>query len=194
MSLSSFRQEIINHPSNKEFTKKGWRPIYTASKSAKIVIIGQAPGIKAQESEIPWNDKSGDNLIEWLGISSETFRDPGKISLLPMDFYYPGKAKTGDKPPRKDFAPMWHRKILGQMLDTRLSILIGKYAQDYYLHQSMKRNLTETVRSYNEYLPYFFPIVHPSPLNFRWQKNNPWFLNQVIPELKKAVKESLINE
>lgn len=187
-SLSQIRKEITNHPSNSDLKKLGYNPIYTAGADVKIVIIGQAPGIKAQESEIPWDDKSGEELIKWLGIDFATFRDPRKVSLLPMDFYYPGKGKTGDLPPRKDFAIMWHNQILSQMPNIKISILIGKYAQDYYLKDIAEKNLTETVKNYKNYLPEFFPIVHPSPLNFRWHTKNPWFKESVVPELKETVR------
>jgi Uracil-DNA glycosylase len=108
-----------------------------------------------------------------------------------MDFYYPGKGKSGDLPPRKNFAPKWHEKILELMPNIELIILVGKYAQDYYLHKNKKSNLTETVFHYEEYGPLYFPIVHPSPLNFRWQNKNPWFLENVVPKLKIRVSEIL---
>lgn len=179
--------KIVADESNAEFSNRDWRPLFTASESSRIVVIGQAPGIKAQTSGVPWDDKSGDKLIEWLGITGNQFRDPSIISILPMDFYYPGKGKSGDLPPRKDFAAHWHPQILEQMPQVELIILIGSYAQRYYLGKDVKRNLTETVHSYEEYLPEYFPIVHPSPLNFRWQAKNPWFELDVVPILQQEV-------
>jgi len=184
-----FLDEIMADESNAEFTNRGWQPLFTASESSRIVVIGQAPGIKAQTSGVPWDDKSGQKLIEWLGINEAQFRDPRLISILPMDFYYPGKGKSGDLPPRKDFAPRWHRLILERMPEVGLILLIGSYAQKYYLGKRTKRNLTETVHSYEEYLPEYFPLVHPSPLNFRWQAKNPWFEQDVIPILQQEVAE-----
>lgn len=140
---------------------------------------------------IPWGDKSGEKLREWLGVSDDEFYDEKIISLLPMDFYYPGKGKSGDLPPRKDFAGVWHPRILMQMPNVKLIILVGQYAQKYYLGEAAKRNLTETVRTYGDYLPEYFPIVHPSPLNFRWFKKNPWFENEVIPELQAQLSNVL---
>lgn len=108
-----------------------------------------------------------------------------------MDFYYPGKGKSGDLPPRKAFAPKWHPRILARMPAVRLTVLIGKYAQEHYLADRVARNLTETVRSWRDFLPDFFPIVHPSPLNFRWQAKNPWFSSEAVPELRRRVAEIL---
>ena len=185
----SFTQKIMAHENNADFTERGWRPLFVASATARLVIIGQAPGIRAQTSGIPWDDKSGQRLIEWLGVSDDQFRNPEIISLLPMDFYYPGKGSSGDSPPRRDFAALWHPQILELMPEVKLTILIGNYAQKHYLVKRSKRNLTETVSSYYDYLPEYFPIVHPSPLNFRWQAKNPWFEQEVIPDLQKLVAE-----
>jgi len=185
--LNEIHDEIAADPSNAWAAELGYEPLYTASVGSKIVIVGQAPGRKAQESGIPWNDPSGVRLREWLGVSDRQFYDPELISLLPMDFYYPGKGTSGDLPPRKEFAPVWHPRILEQMKAVRLTILIGGYAQKHYLGANAKSNLTETVRAYAEYLPTLFPLVHPSPLNFRWQSKNPWFESDVIPVLRDLV-------
>ena len=185
--FDSIYQQIIDDPMNLDLQMMGYQPLYTAAAGAKIVIVGQAPGRKAQESMIPWNDASGDTLRQWLGVSREQFYDPNLIAQIPMDFYYPGKGAHGDLPPRKDFAGKWHPLLLGNMPNVELIVLIGAYAQKYYLGKSAKRNLTETVHSYNDYLPEFFPLVHPSPLNFRWQAVNPWFKADVLPNLHEVV-------
>ncbi len=190
MSLDEIINEIKNDPRNEEYTKRGIPPIFQINPNARILIIGQAPGRKVEESCIPFNDKSGEKLINWLGIDKETFYSE-KIAIMPMDFYYPGKGKTGDLPPRPFIANEYHKEILDLMSDIRLTILIGKYSTDYYLKGKTKKNLTETVRNFEEYLPEFFPIVHPSPLNFRWQKNNPWFENEVVPVLREYVNNIL---
>ncbi|ATU05424.1 uracil-DNA glycosylase [Candidatus Gracilibacteria bacterium HOT-871] len=182
-------EEICNDPENKEFKEKGYEPVYTAGAKVKIVIVGQAPGRKAQETKKPWNDVSGETLRKWLGITDEQFYDPDLISLMPMDFYYPGKGSHGDLPPRKGFAEKWHPILLKNMPEVELFILIGAYSQKYYLAKNIKSNLTETVHSYEEYLPKYFPIVHPSPLNFRWRSKNLWFEDEVIPELQKLVQK-----
>ena len=171
---------------NKSYTERGIPPIFQVSPKAQILIIGQAPGKKVEESLIPFNDKSGEKLVQWMGIDRDTFYSE-EIAILPMDFYYPGKGKTGDMPPRSFIAKEYHKDILDLMPDIKLTILIGSYSMKYYLGKSMKENLTETVRSYKEYLPKYFPIVHPSPLNFRWQKANPWFEGEIVPVLRDMV-------
>lgn len=187
MALNQIRREIIGHPANEWARKLGYEPVYTASEESNIVIVGQAPGRKAQETRIPWNDPSGDKLRDWLAIDKSIFYDDTKIALVPMDFYYPGKGVHGDLPPRADFAPVWHPKLFKQMPAVKLTLLVGSYSQKYYLGPNIKRNLTETVRAYREYLPLYFPLVHPSPLNFRWRAINPWFEKDVIPEARKLV-------
>ena len=187
--FEQLKKDIMLDVDNKVYSDKGIEPLFSAPRTAKILIIGQAPGIKAQESRIFFNDKSGGKLREWMGIDNELFYNSGLIGVVPMDFYYPGKGKSGDLPPRKNFAHKWHPRVLELMPDIKLIILVGKYAQDYYLKDKKEKNLTETVKNYKKYLPKYFPIVHPSPLNFRWQAKNPWFLEEVVPVLKKMVGE-----
>lgn len=187
--LTSLHRAIIEHPSNAWAKKLGYQPLYTANTCAKIIIIGQAPGRKAQESMIPWDDKSGDTLRAWLGLSREEFYDEKIVSLIPMDFYYPGKGAHGDLPPRKDFANLWHPRILAEMKQVELTVLIGNYAQKYYLGKNAKKNLTETVKAFQEYLPEILLLVHPSPLNFRWQTKNPWFTADVVPAASNVVRK-----
>ena len=189
--LQKLKKEIMLDDDNKKYTDKGIEPLFSAPQTARILIIGQAPGIKAQESRIFFNDKSGVKLREWMGIDDDIFYNSGLISVVPMDFYYPGKGKSGDLPPRKNFAVKWHQKVLELMPDVELIILVGKYAQDYYLKDGKGKNLTETVKNYKKYLPTYFPIVHPSPLNFRWHNNNPWFLEEVVPELQERIEKIL---
>lgn len=190
MSISKIVEELKADERNAEYTRRGIPPIFQLNKDAKILIIGQAPGRKVEESQIPFDDKSGEKLISWMGIDRETFYSD-KIAILPMDFYYPGKGKTGDLPPRKFIAEEYHREFLDELTNVEMTLLIGKYSMDYYLKGEMKRNLTETVRSYEEYLPKYFPIVHPSPLNFRWQGKNPWFMEEVVPVLAERVAKIL---
>ena len=178
-------------PMNAGYTDRGWQPVYSASPHSRIVIVGQAPGRVAQESGKPWNDVSGLNLRQWLNVTEEQFYDPRLFALMPMDFYYPGKGKHGDLPPRREFAEKWHSRLLDRMTEVKLMILVGVYAQKFYLAGQAKRDLTETVASYEEYLPKYFPLVHPSPLNFRWRKRNPWFAGEVIPALQRVVQEVL---
>lgn len=190
MSIKDIVEQIERDKRNAEYTNKGIPPIIQADKAAKILIIGQAPGKKVEESLIPFNDKSGETLISWMGIDKDTFYSK-EIAIVPMDFYYPGKAKSGDLPPRKFIAKEYHEPILRELNNIELTILIGKYSMDYYLKGKTKKNLTETVRCFDEYLPKYFPIVHPSPLNFRWQAKNPWYIEDVVPVLKKTIRKIL---
>lgn len=165
------------------------KPVIQASEASKIVIIGQAPGSKVQASGIPWDDASGTELRRWLGVTNEQFYDPTIFGLVPMGFCYPGKGKSGDLPPRPECAPLWHDKLLSRMKKIQLTILIGQYAQKYYLTESFNKSLTENVRNYRSFLPEFLPIVHPSPRNRIWQKKNLWFEEELVPFLQHTVKE-----
>jgi uracil-DNA glycosylase len=165
------------------------RPIVQASAHAKIIIIGQAPGQKVQNSGIPWDDASGNELRRWLGVTKEQFYNDKLFALVPMGFCYPGKGTSGDLPPRPECAPLWHEQLLKQMKKVQLTILIGQYAQNHYLGDALKPTLTETVKNYKEYLPDYLPLVHPSPRNRIWQKKNEWFEKEVVPELQKLVKK-----
>lgn len=170
---------------------QGTNPVLQAGSSAKLVIIGQAPGSKVHQSGIPWDDASGNQLRKWLGVSEDVFYNPNKVALVPMGFCYPGKGSSGDLPPRPECAPQWHKSLLAHMKNVSLTILIGQYAQGYYLKERLKNNLTETVRAYNEYLPEYLPLPHPSPRNRFWLSNNLWFADDVLPVLQKKVIEIL---
>jgi uracil-DNA glycosylase len=183
--------EIRGCTACKKFLPNAPRPILQAGIDAKIIIIGQAPGQKVQNSGIPWDDLSGNELRRWMGVTKEQFYDERIFALVPMGFCYPGKGNSGDLPPRPECAPLWHATLLKKMKNIKLIILIGQYAQKYYLCEKSKPTLTETVKNYTEYLPAFLPLVHPSPRNKIWQKKNAWFEVDVIPQLQKIVKESL---
>ena len=167
------------------------RPILQASRRSKIVIIGQAPGQKVQDSGIPWDDQSGNELRRWLGVSKEQFYDPELFALVPMGFCYPGKGKSGDLPPRPECAPLWHKSLFDYMTEVKLIILIGQYAQNFYLEDTKHQTLTAIVKGYPKYLPTYLPLVHPSPRNKIWQKKNPWFEIEVVPALRGIVNELL---
>lgn len=190
-TFATIRSAITDDPVNAAAAQRGWMPLYSATANARIVIVGQAPGVRAQESGIPWNDASGATLRSWLGVTDEEFYDSGTISLLPMDFYFPGRGRTGDLPPRRGFAAAWHPRLLTLMPHVQLTLLIGTYAQNHYLGSAAKPTLTETVRSFREYLPSKMPLPHPSPLNFRWQAKNPWFVEDVLPTLGADVQRAL---
>ena len=165
----------------------GPRPVVKAHRDAKVVIIGQAPGTKVHASGIPWDDASGKQLRKWMNVTDEEFYDVTKFAIVPMGFCYPGKGKSGDLPPRKECAPQWHQLLFDQMPNLELIILIGMYAQGYYLKGKAKKTLTETVRNYQEHLPKYLVLPHPSPRNRFWLIKNSWFEKEVIPELQKMI-------
>ena len=165
------------------------RPVVSVSKDSKILIIGQAPGTKVHASGIPWDDASGKNLRKWLSVTTDQFYDTNLFGIVPMGFCYPGKGKSGDLPPRPECAPKWHTELLKEMEKVELTLLIGLYAQNYYLGNDKRKTLTETVFNYKEYLPEYLPLVHPSPRNGIWMRKNPWFETEVIPILQSKVHE-----
>jgi uracil-DNA glycosylase len=169
----------------------GPRPILRARASARLLIVGQAPGTKAHESGIPWNDASGIRLRHWLGIEREAFYDEDRIAIVPMGFCYPGKGESGDLPPRPECGATWHGQLLPRLPDVRLTLLIGHHAQNHFLGPSRARTLTDTVRNFRAYLPAAIPLPHPSPRNTLWLKANPWFEDEVLPALRTAVAEVL---
>ncbi|QPS71180.1 uracil-DNA glycosylase family protein [Lactococcus garvieae] len=189
--LPEIFQAIKDDPQNESYTAKGIDPLYSVHKEAKILIVGQAPGLRAQESRLFWNDPSGERLRDWMGISYEEFYSSKKLAILPMDFYFPGKGKSGDLPPRKDFAEKWHKLLIEEMPELELILLIGSYAIPYYLDLPKNIRTTDIIHDFRKYLPRYFPLVHPSPRNNIWLRKNPWFELEVIPELKMRVKKLL---
>lgn len=167
------------------------RPILRAAPTARLLIIGQAPGIKAHESGMPWNDASGIRLRGWLGLSREQFYDERHVAIMPMGFCYPGKGKAGDLPPRPECAPTWHAPIRALLPNIELTLLIGHYAQLGYLGERRQRTLTDKVQHYADFLPHYFPLPHPSPRNQLWLASNPWFEADVIPTLRQRVRALL---
>ncbi len=166
-------------------------PIVSAHANARLLLVGQAPGRRVNETGIPWNDPSGDALREWLQMTRDEFYDERNIAIVPSGFCYPGTGKNGDLPPRPECAPLWHPPLLKALPKIELTLLIGSYAQAYYLKARRKATLTETVANYAEYLPSFLPLPHPSPRNRLWLKRNPWFAEQVLPLLRARVAAAL---
>ena len=187
--FKAIAEEIRKDPENASFTKRGIDPLFYAGPECRIMIVGQAPGRVAEESGIVWNDRSGDRLRDWMGIDRDTFYTSGKLAIVPMDFYFPGTGKSGDLPPRKDFADTWHPRLLELMPDLKLTILVGSYATKRYLKLKSSASLTQVVKDYRDYLPEYFPLVHPSPRNQIWMKKNPWFDQTVIPDLQELVAQ-----
>ena len=182
-TLTQITQSIMQDPDNQSFTAKGIEPLFAAPTTARINIVGQAPGIKAQESRLYWNDKSGDRLREWLGVDRDTFYHSGMFAVIPMDFYYPRKKENRVIYHRAKVCGKWHPAILANLPNIELTILIGQYAQKYYLPEN-ELNVTETVHRFRDFLPHFLPLVHPSPRNQIWLKKNPWFEQEIVPTFK----------
>jgi uracil-DNA glycosylase len=164
------------------------RPVLRAWPTARVLIVGQAPGRRVHESGIPWNDPSGDLLREWLKIGRDEFYDERRIAIIPAGLCYPGTGESGDLPPRPECAPHWHPRLRAFLPHIRLTLLIGSYAQAYYLGSRRKRTLAETVRARDEFLPEFFPLPHPSPRNRLWMRKNAWFEREALPQLRRSFK------
>lgn len=172
----------------------GPRPVIQASSTAKILIVGQAPGIRVHETGIPFNDLSGDRLREWMGIDCDKFYDERKIALVPMGFCYPGTGKTGDLPPRLECADKWRDEMMEHLKNVELTLIIGGYAINWHLKGQKKRTLTQTVKCYKEYGDHIMVLPHPGPRNNIWLKKNPWFQAEIIPELKSRIRKILISD
>lgn len=166
----------------------GPRPVLRASATARIMIIGQAPGTRVHESGVPWDDASGNRLRQWLGLDAEAFYDETRIAIVPCGFCYPGRVEGGgDLPPRPECAPLWHPPLLEAMPKIGLTLLVGLYAQAQYLGKRRKRTLTETVQAWRDYLPEYIPTPHPSWRSTNWLKKNPWFEAETLPEIRRRV-------
>ncbi len=166
----------------------GPRPVVRAAPGARLLIVGQAPGTRVHETGIPWNDRSGERLRDWLGIERGLFYDQTRVAIVPMGFCYPGRdPRGGDNPPRPECAPLWHEPILNALPALGLTLLVGLYAQARYLGDKRKGSLTETVRAWRDYGPGILPLPHPSWRNTAWLKKNPWFDSELVPELRQRV-------
>jgi uracil-DNA glycosylase len=172
-----------------EYLPLGPRPVLRMTPTARLLIIGQAPGTKVHESGIPWNDRSGDRLRQWLTIDRDVFYDESRIAIMPMGFCYPGVDRNGgDLPPRRECAPKWHAGLRVHLPDIALTLLVGQYAQAHYLGDRRKPTMTETVRAWRDYGPAYLPLPHPSWRNNGWLKKNPWFEAELVPELRSRLR------
>ncbi|MBB3262782.1 uracil-DNA glycosylase [Azospirillum sp. OGB3] len=170
----------------------GCRPVLRGSPSSRLLIVGQAPGARVHASGIPWNDPSGDRLRQWLAMDRTAFYDESRIAIVPMGLCYPGTApKGGDYPPRPECAPLWHPPLRAALTGVRLTLLVGGYAQAYYLGNRRRRTMTDTVAAWRDYLPEFLPLPHPSWRNTAWLKKNPWFDAELVPALRRRVADTL---
>jgi len=166
----------------------GPRPVFLVGKGARLMIVGQAPGRRAHQTGIPWNDPSGDQLRAWLRMDRAQFYDARRVAIVPTGLCYPGSGERGDLPPRPECAPLWQPRFRAALPGIRLTLLVGMHAQAYFLGRRRKKSLAQTVRAWREYLPEFFPLPHPSPRNRLWMKNNPWFVKEVLPALRRRVR------
>ncbi len=171
----------------------GPRPVIRAQKTSKLLIIGQAPGTKVHQSGVPWDDASGDRLRDWLDLDKATFYDDHLIAIMPMGLCYPGRLeKGGDKPPHPICAPTWHDKVRQELTQIELTLLVGSYAQNYYLRTTKEKNMTDTVKNWGKYMQDgFFPLPHPSWRVTNLIKKNPWFGKDLLPDLRKSVQHIL---
>ena len=183
LSLKNLLKEISTCKQCEAFLPYEPRPVVSLSTTARLLIVGQAPGTRVHETGVPWNDPSGDRLRQWMGISKDVFYDNSRVAIMPMGFCYPGKGKSGDLPPRKECAPLWHNRLLEFMPNIELTLLVGNYAQKHYLDKPQS-NLTKTVAHWQTYLPEYLPLVHPSPRNTYWLQQNLWFEKELVPQLR----------
>ncbi len=172
----------------------GPRPVLHVSATSRLLIASQAPGTKVHHAGISFWDASGDRLRMWLGLDKSVFYDETRVAILPMGLCYPGRLPNGgDAPPRPECAPLWRERILRAMPALRLTLLVGTYAQDDAARREAwgSARMTDRVRDYARYLPRYFPLPHPSWRTGAWERANPWFGQEVLPALRRAVSDAL---
>ena len=166
----------------------GPRPTFRISRTARLLIVGQAPGTRVHETGIPWNDRSGIRLRGWLGLEPEIFYDSTRIAIVPTGLCYPGRAPNGgDLPPRRQCAPLWHPRLIPAMPDIALTLAIGAHAQEVLLGSRRQTSMTETVAAFRSYLPHTLPMPHPSWRTTGWERRNPWFAEELLPEARRRI-------
>ena len=166
----------------------GPRPVLRAAASARILVVGQAPGAHVHASGIPWDDASGARLRNWMGVDTDQFYDESQIAIIPMGYCYPGRGKGGDLPPRRECANLWLDQLLARLPRVEMTVLIGLHAQRHFLGGRRKRSLTETVKAWREFAPECLPLPHPPARNAPWFKRNPWFEHELLPVLRERIK------
>jgi len=191
ISLSQLSREARACTQCAKHLPLGPRPVFRAKASARLLIVGQAPGRRVHETGVPWNDPSGDVLREWLAMERDAFYDASRIAIVPIGLCYPGTVDGADLPPRRECAPLWQPRFRAALPRIGLTLLVGGYAQRFYLKDFERKSVAETVRTFRDYLPEFFPLPHPSWRNRAWLKNNPWFETDVIPALRHRVNSTI---
>ena len=169
----------------------GPRPVLRAAESARVLIVGQAPGSRVHETGVPWDDPSGERLRAWMGVSKEVFYDESRIAIIPMGYCYPGRGMGGDLPPRRECAQLWLPHLLARLPMIELTLLIGQHAQRHFLGRRRKTTLAATVDAWRDYVPAYFPLPHPSPRNTPWLQRHPGFEQRLLPELRRRVRAAL---
>ncbi|MDD5248135.1 MAG: uracil-DNA glycosylase family protein [Rhodocyclaceae bacterium] len=165
----------------------GPRPVLRASESARILIVGQAPGLRVHTTGVPWDDASGERLRAWMGLDKTAFYDASRIAIIPMGYCYPGRGNGGDLPPRRECAALWLDQLLVRLPRVELTLLIGQYAQRHFLASRRKASLADTTQAWREYAPQFIPLPHPSPRNQPWLARHPWFERELLPMLRARI-------
>ena len=166
----------------------GPRPIVRGSRSARLLIISQAPGARVHQTSLSFDDRSGDRLRCWLGLDRGSFYDESRVAIMPIGFCYPGRdGKSGDLPPRPECAPLWHARIGAVMPEIELTLLVGRYAIGHYLPARRSLPISRTIENWRDFLPRFFVLPHPSWHVTRWLRDNAWFESDVLPELRARV-------
>ena len=169
----------------------GPRPVLRAAATARILIVGQAPGARVHRTGVPWDDPSGERLRDWMGVSAEVFYDESRIAIIPMGYCYPGRGKGGDLPPRPECAQLWLEPLLAKLPMIELTLLIGQHAQRHFLGKRRKASLAETTRAWAQYCPPYIPLPHPSPRNTPWLQRNSGFEQHLLPELRRRIEALL---
>jgi uracil-DNA glycosylase len=169
----------------------GPRPVLRAGKTARILVVGQAPGVRVHTTGIPWDDPSGERLRVWMGVNEDVFYDESRMAIIPMGYCYPGRGNDGDMPPRRECASLWLDHLLAKLPRIELTLLIGQYAQRHFLAGRRKPSLAETAKAWREYAPQYIPLPHPSPRNQPWLKRHIWFEEQLVPMLRSRIKTLL---
>jgi uracil-DNA glycosylase len=192
MSLSRLLREVRACQICSAHLPLGSRPVVQLASTARVLIIGQAPGSKVHQSGIPWSDASGDRLRDWLRMDQSTFHDEAQVAILPMGFCYPGAGENrADLPPRPECAPQWHERLLKHLPQVKVTVLVGQYAQRHYLGSRRMGSMTETVKAFAAYGPQFFPLPHPSWRSVIWMRRHAWFERSVVPELRSVIRKAI---
>ncbi len=187
-SLDTLLAAVRNCRACEQHLPLGARPVLRAHAAARILIVGQAPGLRVHTTGIPWDDASGQRLREWMGVNRDTFYDETRIAIIPMGYCYPGRGEDGDMAPRRECAELWLDRLLAKLPRIELTLLIGQYAQRHFLRNHRKRSLAETTRNWQDYSPQYIPLPHPSPRNQPWFKRHPWFAQQLLPVLQARIE------